>query len=101
MRLRSLRARLVAGVIALAAVCLIALGAIVYAQQRSFQLDRVDEQAVAALPLVGRTLDQAGVPRAGGALELPEERREHARGGGPGPALSLPPGVYAERRDTD
>ncbi len=101
MRLRSLRARLVAGVIALSAVCLIALGAIVYAQQRSFQLDRVDEQAVAALPLVGRALDQAGVPRAGGELGFPEERREHPRGGGLGPALSLPPGVYGQRRDTD
>jgi len=100
MRLRSLRARLVAGVIALAAVCLIALGAIVYAQQRNFQFERVDEQAVSAVPLVDRALDEAGVPRAGGALG-PGERREHPGRGGPGAALSLPPGVYGERRDVE
>ncbi len=50
MRLRSLRARLLAGVIALAAVCVIALGAIVYFQQRDFLLERVDEQAASAAP---------------------------------------------------
>jgi two-component system OmpR family sensor kinase len=100
MRLRSLRARLVAGVIALAAVCLIALGAIVYAQQRNFQFERVDEQAVSAVPLVDRALDEAGVPRAGGALG-PGERREHPGRGAPAAALSLPPGVYGERRDVE
>jgi two-component system OmpR family sensor kinase len=99
MRLRSLRARLLAGVIALTAVCLIALGAIVYAQQRNFQFERVDEQAVTALPLIGRALDEAGVPRAGGATS--EEQGEHLGRGGPGPALSLPPGVYGQRRDLD
>jgi two-component system OmpR family sensor kinase len=99
MRLRSLRARIVAGVIALAAVCLIALGAIVYVQQRDFQFERVDEQAVTALPLVRRALDEAGVPRARGELGPPEERGE--QGGGPETALSLPPGVYGQRRDVD
>jgi two-component system OmpR family sensor kinase len=101
MRLRSLRARLVAGVIALAAVCLIALAAIVYVQQRAFLLERVDEQAVTAAPLVDRALDEQGVPRPQGARE-PDEHREPRGGGGPPPsALSLPPGVYGERRDVD
>lgn len=101
MRLRSLRARLVAGVIALTAVCLIALGAIVYAQQRSFQLERVDEQAAAAVPLVGRALDEAGVPRGGDVLAPRGDGRAHRGAGGLGAALSLPPGVYGERRDAD
>ena len=103
MRLRSLRARLLAGVIAVAAVCVIALGAIVYAQQRDFLLERVDEQAVSAAPLVGRVLDAEGVPRPRGDV------RPHHGGpggggvaGGPaGAALSLSPGIYAERRDVD
>ena len=105
MRLRSLRARLLAGVIALAAVCLIALGAIVYAQQRDFLLERVDEQAVSSAPLVGRVLDEQGVPRAQG--DFGDRRRgpgPHGSGPRDGPgALSVtpPPGVYAERRDVD
>ena len=110
-RLRSLRARLVAGVIALAALCLIALGAIVYAQQRDFLLGQVDEQAAAAAPLVGRALDEEGVPRAGGDRGGPRQDFDRDGEGGPGddddprsgpPAgQSLPPGVYAERRDAD
>jgi two-component system, OmpR family, sensor kinase len=100
-RLRSLRARLVAGVIALAAVCLIALGAIVYAQQRDFLLGQVDEQAAAAAPLVGRALDEQGVPRPQGDRDG-DERGDGGPGrgeGGPRAGQSLPPGVYAERRD--
>ena len=101
MRLRSLRARLVAGVIALAAVCLIAIGVIVYAQQRAFQLERVDEQAVTALPLVGRALDEQGVPRSSGVFGVPDESGDQGGPDGRGPALSLPPGVYGQRRDVD
>lgn len=107
MRLRSLRARLLAGVIALATVCLIALGAIVYAQQRDFLLERVDEQAVSSAPLAGRVLDEQGVPCPQG--DDGERHRGFGpglRGGGPGDrpgALSVTPapGVYAERRDVD
>lgn len=94
MRLRSLRARLLAGVIALAAVCLIALGAIIYAQQRDFLLERVDEQAVSSAPLVGRVLDEQGVPRPQGD-DGERHRGPGPRGGGPGGdgagALSVTP----------
>ena len=48
----SLRDRLVAGLLALAAVGLLALGGMTYAAQRSFLYQRVDEQAERArLPL--------------------------------------------------
>ena len=42
--MRSLRARLLAGVLALAAAGLVAAGGVTYAEQRSFLLDRVDQQ---------------------------------------------------------
>ena len=108
MRLRSLRARLLAGVIALAAICVIALGAIVYAQQRDFLLERVDEQAASAVSLAGRVLDDQGVPRPRGELGPGHDPRGFGRGpgggdrdGGPGASLSLGPGLYVERRDVD
>jgi two-component system OmpR family sensor kinase len=102
-RLRSLRARLLAGVLALAAVCLAVLAVIVYAQQRSFLVDRVDDQAESAQPLAERALNEAGVPGpdgrdAGDAFG----RRPPGDGRGPGPrTTSLPPGVFAERRDAN
>ena len=42
--MQSLRARLVAGVVAVAAVGLVILAGVTYAEQRSFQLDRIDQQ---------------------------------------------------------
>ena len=102
MRLTSLRARLLVGVIALAAVCFVVLGSIVYFQQRDFLLQRVDDQARAAVPIVNRALTEQGVPDPGGFGGGPRGRdgRRGPRGGpGPGPGFSLPPGVYGERRD--
>ena len=100
-RLRSLRASLLAGVLALAAVCLAVLATVVYTQQRDFLVDRVDEQTVAASGLAQRALDDAGVPAPPGARRGPGPKPGDPggpRGGGP-PTLSLPPGVYAQRRD--
>ena len=45
----SLRARVLASVLALAAVGLIAVGAVTYAEQRSFLYSRVDQQARSAV----------------------------------------------------
>ena len=50
--LASLRARLLAAVLILSAVGLLLLAAITYAEQRSFLLDRVDQQARSAPPAV-------------------------------------------------
>lgn len=74
----SLRARLLAGVVALTALILTAIGWTLYAQQRSFTVDRVDQLARSVLPQVDRALSQAGVP--GGGAPLPP-----ATPGGPAP----------------
>ena len=104
MRLTSLRARLLVGVIALAAVCLIAMGAIVYAQQRDFLVGQVDDQARSAAPVINRALTEQGVPDPG-HFSRPG-RRDRRDGpppgaGGRGPGFALPPGVYGERRSAD
>ena len=94
----SLRARLVAAVLVVAAVGLLLLAAITYAEQRSYQLDRVDDQARAGAGAVEGALAERGIgthrepdrgPTAGGP----------PRGGGPG--VGLPAGTYGELRDAD
>jgi two-component system, OmpR family, sensor kinase len=97
----SLRARLIATLLALSAAALLVLAGITYATQRSFEEDRVDEQAQAALPAVDHALEQEGVRAPG---EHSRESREHGPSGrlgpgGPGSAADLPPGTYGERRD--
>ena len=52
----SLRARLLAAVLVLGAVGLLLLGAVTYAEERSFLLDRVDQQARSAPPAVAAAL---------------------------------------------
>jgi len=85
----SLRARLVAGLLALAAVGLLVLGGITYAEQRSFLLDRTDQQLQAAVRPVTAALDFR--------LRLPPGDRPPPDGGGPG--FGLPEGTYGEHRD--
>jgi two-component system OmpR family sensor kinase len=101
--MRSLRSRLVAGLLALAAVGLIVLAAVTYAEQRSFLLDRVDQQVRSATPQIGHELGDRGIgPRQG-----PGRDGDHGappRGDGPGsdgggPPTGLPPGTYGQRRD--
>jgi two-component system OmpR family sensor kinase len=116
----SLRARLIAALIALAAAGLIALAAITYAEQRSFLLDRVDQQAREAHEVVSRQLDiraarsaaLVGPPTAPLPPPLPrtdEEGRPRIAGRAPGgfpgrgegdgpPGVNLPPGTYGQRR---
>ena len=93
----SLRARLVAAVLIIAAVGLIALAAIVYAEQRSFLLDRVDEQARDAAGAVAGALAQQGI----GDHDEPEHRGRGGppRGGGPG--VGVPAGTFGQLRDAD
>jgi two-component system OmpR family sensor kinase len=95
----SLRARLVATLLALSAAALLVLGAITYASQRSFENNRVDDQTRAAVPAVERALaEKTGQqpsfgPRGGGG--------DGDEGGGPGPEQSLPPGTYGQWRDAN
>jgi two-component system, OmpR family, sensor kinase len=96
--MRSLRARLIAGLLALAAAGLLLLGGITYAEQRSFLLQRVDQQLSAATGTLGHALDERGVP---GGFREPDH--DHGVGGGPRPpggaGVGLPPGTYGQRRD--
>jgi two-component system OmpR family sensor kinase len=88
----SLRARLVAGLVALAAVGLLLLGGITYFEQRSFQYDRLDQQVRQGTIAVGHALGD-------------ESRRVPPRGAPPpdgaGPNVGLPPGTYGQRRNLD
>jgi two-component system OmpR family sensor kinase len=54
----SLRARLIIGLVALAAAGLLIAGGVTYAEQRSFLYQRVDEQLKAAIPVVSAALAQ-------------------------------------------
>jgi two-component system OmpR family sensor kinase len=89
----SLRARLVATLLALSAAALLVLGAITYASQRSFENKRIDDQTHAAQPAVERALgEKNGLTPSFG----PENGDE---GRGPGPEENLPPGTYGVWRD--
>jgi two-component system OmpR family sensor kinase len=89
----SLRARLLAALLALTAVGLLLVGTITYFEQRSFELDRIDQQARSALPAVAGALpgadgDDPRAPRGG-------PPPDGAPGSGP------PPGTYGEVRDAN
>jgi two-component system, OmpR family, sensor kinase len=89
----SLRARLLVAVLALTAIGLLLLGGITYVEQRSFELDRVDDQVRTALPAVaGSMRDRDDAPP-----QLPD------RGPPPGrqPGFGLPAGTYGELREAD
>ncbi len=92
--MHSLRARLLASVLVLAAVGLVLLGGITYVGQRSFLLDRLDDQIAAAPPAA------AGAFGVGDDGDDGPARRPRG-GGGPPPGAGLPPGTYAEHRDAD
>ncbi|HTE58967.1 MAG TPA: anti-sigma factor antagonist [Solirubrobacteraceae bacterium] len=84
----SLRARLIAVLLIVAAVGMLALAGITYTEQRSFQYSRVDQEAKAAVAVMDHRLS--------GDRGLGEP----PRGGGPPPGdVNLPPGTYGELRD--
>src|SRR5206468_9145282 len=89
-----LRARLVAGVVAVAAVGLIVLAGVTYAEQRSFQLDRIDQQVHAEVFPVSGMLDRRApnLP----SRPVPDSDDQHGPGGHDD---NFPYGTYGERRD--
>ena len=90
----SLRARLVAGLVALAAAGLIVAAAVTYAEQRSFQLDRVDQQVRSAVVPLSGQLDERGPSLP--SRHSPHGDDDHA----PGERDSnFPYGTYGERRN--
>ena len=100
----SLRARLIAALLAVAAVGLLVLGGVTYAEQRSFLLTRVDAAARNAFGPVDFALDQAGYNRPGyaraGDGQPPAPADDHG-GHGPSPYTYVPPGTYGQRRYPD
>jgi two-component system OmpR family sensor kinase len=105
----SLRARVLASVLALAAAGLLILAAVIYAEQRSFLQGRLDQEVRAAGPAVSQALDNAGyssdtddAPAARVPAGEPNAASGPPRNGGdPGrgrPNLNLPPGTYGQRR---
>jgi two-component system OmpR family sensor kinase len=91
----SLRARLMLGLLALAAAGLLVVDAVSYTALRDYLLDRTDQQVQAAVPVVGRTFGAAGVVQGGAGrppLPLPPPA------GAPAPPPDLPPGIYGELR---
>jgi two-component system OmpR family sensor kinase len=102
----SLRARLLVAVLALTALGLLTLSLISYAALRSYLIDRVDQQAAAAIPLAGLRLGadldgdgDVGPPAGGSPGGFPGEQPA----GGPGPddtggAGRPPTGTYLELR---
>ena len=93
----SLRSRLLAALLAVTAVGLLLLAGLTYVGQRSFLLDRLDDQIRRAPPAAAALLDDRGFsggPGAGGG---------GGRGGPPGgaPGGGLPSGTYVERRAAD
>jgi two-component system OmpR family sensor kinase len=101
----SLRARVLAAVLALTAAGLVLLGAVTYLEQSSFLTDRVDQQARGAVSAVSQTLDREGFRPAGfpaGQNPLGGHQGAPDQGGGPGPLRGgpqLPPGTFGQRRE--
>jgi two-component system OmpR family sensor kinase len=112
--MRSLRARLLAALLAVAALGLLLLATITYLEQRSFLYERVDEQARAAIGPVGAALTDEGIgrrpppprdgPRGGdgppGGGRGGDGRPGGGRRGDRSPRFGLPCGTYGERRDS-
>jgi two-component system, OmpR family, sensor kinase len=110
----SLRARVLASVLVLAAAGLIALAAVTYAEQSSFLQGRVDQEVKGAGPALSQALGVAGLRSAGkreapgsadalglasrghpGAAQAPASAQQTP----PGRAPSLPPGTYGQHRN--
>ena len=96
----SLRARLIIGLLVVAAVGLITLAAITYAEQRSTLVQRVDQEAQDGLGFMSRQLDCRGYNVAGSPPNGFESCGGPPGGGGlPGPEQTLPPGTWGYRLD--
>jgi two-component system OmpR family sensor kinase len=93
----SLRARVLASVLVLAAIGMVAVAAVTYAEQRSFLYSRVDDQARGAIPYMSRLLDSKGFG-VGSGTPFPGDGPGHDFHGAP-PGFNPPPGTYGQRRN--
>ncbi|MHB8242959.1 MAG: sensor histidine kinase [Solirubrobacteraceae bacterium] len=105
----SLRARVLASVLVLAAAGLVLLAGVTYTEQRSFLEERIDQQLTSAGPAVSRVLDNSGFrpPHTGRSSSSTESDNAPADSSGKaskqtprskGPGLNLPPGTFGQRR---
>jgi two-component system OmpR family sensor kinase len=101
----SLRTRLLAGVLLLSAAGLVLLGAVTYAEQKSFLLGRVDTEARAAVNALSIVLDRelSSSPAGAAAPGAGNGSSGQTAGGEPvdrgvGAGVNLPPGTYGQRR---
>jgi len=92
----SLRARLLAAVLALTACGLLLAGGITYIEQRSFQYTRVDQELKAAVMPVSGALEQMA---RGGGFEPGHDGPDQGHGPGGGPNFGIPAGTYGQKRD--
>ncbi len=95
----SLRARVLASVLVLAAIGMIAVAAVTYAEQRSFLYSRLDQQARGAEPYMSRLLDSKGFGVPAGQQFGGQGPGRDFHGGGAPPGFNPPPGTYGQRRD--
>jgi two-component system OmpR family sensor kinase len=91
----SLRARILASVLVLAAAGLIALALVTYTEQRSFLTGRVNEQARGAAPALSHALD--GDDDGNDNNQAPGAHQGPTNGP---PNLNLPPGTYGQSRNS-
>jgi two-component system OmpR family sensor kinase len=95
----SLRARLLVGMVALVTVALAAAAVVTYEEQRSFLLDRVDQQVQSALgPILFQLRPFRGGTR---GARTPPTGRFAAHPPGLGPAATLPPGTFGVLLSSD
>jgi two-component system, OmpR family, sensor kinase len=90
----SLRARLLVGMVALVAVALTVAAIVTYEEQRSFLLDRVDQQVQAALGPISFQLRLFGGDAR--TTRTPPGGHFSRRPPGVGPGATLPPGTFGE-----
>lgn len=97
----SLRARLVAGLLVLSALGLVLLAGITYAEQRSFLIERTDQQAQVAIPAVTREAYRQAQSGSGGGVDRDGDGYGRPMPGGPpGGDQSLPAGTFGQIRTT-
>ncbi len=98
----SLRTRLVVGLVLLTATGLAVVGAITYAAERSFLLNRVDQQLRSSINAVSIALDDRGFSvgdaNTKGAPDGGGGRGPDGHGGDRTITTDLPPGTYGQRR---
>jgi two-component system OmpR family sensor kinase len=93
----SLRARLLIGMVVLVAAGLAATAIVTYEEQRSFLLDRVDQQVQSALvPLSFQLRAGTAAGRRPPGRAVPQRPPFARRPGTAGPASALPPGTFGE-----